>query len=115
MFKLKFLGAKNRRDLSLDFVAFLQGLGLVVYCGLVGLLMWKGESWFGSLKAPLGSVLFLLLFIFSAIICALIALGYSFLIFWEGKNTKKAIRLVAYTTLWLFLFILLFILILLTF
>jgi hypothetical protein len=52
----------------------------------------------------LGPVLFLLLFILSAIICTLL-FGYSPFILWsEHKDTKKAVRVVIYTTGWLIVF-----------
>ena len=90
---------------SLPFIAFLQAVGLVVYCGLVGLLFWKGSDWFG--KPPhlfLGPVMFLVLFVVSALISALIVLGYPFFLFWEKKKIKEALRLVVCTTLWIVFF-----------
>lgn len=72
--------------------------------------MWQGNNWFGPLTAPWGIVLFLVLFVVSALICAALVLAYPFLIFWEEKNTRKALKLVFYTTLWLLGFVLLFLL-----
>ena len=97
---------------SLPFVGFLQALGLTIYCSLVGLIIWKGNAWFGNMNNFLGPILFLSLFVVSALICALIAGGYPFLVFWDKKNTKEAISLVVYTVLWLVSFVLLFMLIL---
>jgi len=78
----------------------------------VGLLFWRGEVWFGPLFSFLGPALFLTLFVASALICALLVLGYPLILFWERKQTTKALKLVAYTTAWLVFFIFLIILIL---
>jgi hypothetical protein len=91
---------------KLFLVSFFQALGVTAYCGLVALLFWRGESWFGKLTGFLGPVFFLVLFVTSALISALIVLGYPIVLFWVKKKTAEAIRLVAYTTGWLILFVL---------
>lgn len=93
------------KNFSLPFIAFWQALGLVIYCGLVGLLFWRGEQWFGPARFFLGPVLFLVLFVVSALISALIVLGYPFVLFWEKKKTIEALKLVIYTTAWMMFFI----------
>lgn len=93
--------------LSIGKVAFLQGLALVFYCGLVGIIFWQGDQWFGNMNHYLGPVMVLVLLSMSVIICALIAFGYPFLVFWEDKKTKKALSIVYYTTGWLIFFMLL--------
>jgi len=93
--------------LSVSKVAFLQALGLVIYCGLVGTIFWQGDKWFGNMNHYLGPVMVLVLLSMSVIICALIAFGYPFLVFWEDKKTKKAISIVYSTAGWLMLFMLL--------
>ena len=102
---------KNKK-FSLSFLAFFQALGLVVYCGLVGLFFWQGERWFGPMVSYWGPVFFLVLFVVSALISALMVLGYPFILFWEKKQTIEALKLVIDTTIWLafftFLIILLF-------
>ena len=90
------------------FVGFLQSLGLVAYCSLVGFIIWRGEAWFGNAGNLLGPILFLSLFVVSAMICALIALGYPFIVFWDRKNTKEALKMVGFTAGWLALFVLTF-------
>ena len=86
---------------SLCKVAFLQAIGLVFYCGLVGMVMWNGDSWFGKMNSYLGPVLVLVLLVLSVLVCALLGLGHPFLLFWEEKRPRDAVRLVLYTTLWL--------------
>lgn len=92
------------KKLSLGFISFLQALGLTIYVSLIGLLMWQGETIFGRVNSFLGPALFLLLFIFSAVFCALLFGYYPFILWWEEKETKKAIRVVFYTTGWLVFF-----------
>ena len=92
------------KKLSLGLTAFLQALLLTIYCSLVGVFFWNANRWFPNMKSFAGPTLLLIIFVFSAIICTLI-FGYNaFMIFWEEKNTKKALRLVIYTTLWLLTF-----------
>lgn len=100
---------------SLFFVGFLQAFSLTIYCSLVGLLFWRGEKWFGPIKYYLGPVLFLVIFVVSALICGLLAFGYPVVLFWEKKKTSEALKLVGYTAAWLCFFILLIIFLLLSF
>ena len=93
--------------LSLNKVAFLQALGVVSYCALVGLVFWRGDEWFGNMNIYLGPVMVLTLLSVSVLVCALLALGYPFILFWEDKKPKKAVKLVAYTAGWLAFYILL--------
>lgn len=86
-------------------IGLLQASGFVTYAGLVGSLMTNGNKWFGPNPGILGPMLFLSLFVFSAIISALIILGYPFYLFWEKKDTKLAIKVVLFTAMWLLIFI----------
>jgi len=95
------------KKLSLPLIGFIQAIGLTIYCSLVALIFWRGNEWFGKMNNLLGPTLVLSLLVVSTLICALIALGYPVWIFWEKKDTKKALRLVAYTAGWLALFVIL--------
>src|SRR3990167_10814964 len=92
------------KKLSLEFVSFLQALGLTIYVSLVGLLMWQGNTIFGTINSFLGPTLFLLVFVLSAVVCGLLFGYYPFILWWEEKETKKAIRVVFYTAGWLVFF-----------
>lgn len=94
---------------SLRGLGFIQALGVTLYCSLVGLLMWKGNTIFGNAPNYAGPVAVLLLFSVSALICALIVFYQPYRLFFEGKK-KEAADLVLFTTGWLFLFFLLFLL-----
>ncbi len=93
------------KKLSLGFIAFLQAAGLTLYTILIGIFFWKANSIFGHVDSFLAPVLMLLIFIASAVICALIFGYYPFTLWWEHKEIKKAIRLVLYTVLWLIFFV----------
>ena len=105
---MKLLKKLNR--LSLLAIGLLQALGLSFYCGLVGLIFWQGENWFGKMNNFLGPLLILPLLVVSVLVCGLLAFGYPVYLFWEKKKTKKSLRLVAYTSGWLGFFVFLFIL-----
>ena len=97
----------KKKKLSLVLIALLQALGLTVYCGLIGAIIWRGNKWLGPIKIFLGPTLFLVFFVASALICSLIGLGYPVYLFWEKKQRVEAIKLVAYMSLWLAFFTLL--------
>jgi hypothetical protein len=93
------------KKMPLPLIGLLQALGLGFYCSLVGIIFWKGNAWFGNIDNSWGPLAMLSLFVVSALICALIALGYPFLVFWDKKNTKEALKLISYTAAWLLLFV----------
>jgi len=101
---------KKLNRLSLPIVGLVQALGLSSYCGLVGLIFWQGENWFGKMNNFLGPLLVLSLLVVSVLVCGLLAFGYPVYLFWEKKKTKRSLRLVTYTSGWLGLFVILFIL-----
>ena len=92
---------------------FFQALGIVIYCGLVGLIFWRGNQWFGKMNNYLGPVLVLTLLSVSVLVCGLLAFGYPVMLFWDEKKTKDALKLVGYTAAWLLGFIFLILTILL--
>jgi len=81
--------------------SFLQALGLTAYISLVSIIFWKGNVWFPKMNLYLGPLLMLSLFAASALICALITLGYPFILFWDKKKPKEALKIVIYTALWI--------------
>lgn len=88
------------KDKSLTLTSLFQALGVTAYVSLVATILWKGNEWSGKMNAYLGPVLILTLLVVSAIVCALIVFAKPFLL-WQGKKPKKALKLVAYTALWL--------------
>lgn len=96
---------KKKEKYSLGFIAFFQALGLLLYCSLVAVLIFNGNRWFPRITNFTGPLLFLTLFSTSALVCGLIVGSYPFLLFWEKKKTKEAIKLVIYTALWAVFFV----------
>jgi len=86
-------------------IAFGQALGLVAYCLIVGMVLWGGEHIFGQMKHFMGPVLLLVLFVASALISALLVLGYPIYLMWEKKRVTDGLLLIAYSTGWLVLFV----------
>lgn len=86
------------------FISFLQATGLAIYISLVSLIFWKGNEWFGPATNFFGPMLVLTLLVASALICGGMALGYPLYLALEKKKTKEAIRIVAYTTIWVIVF-----------
>ncbi|MFC1622054.1 hypothetical protein ACFL13_01580 [Patescibacteria group bacterium] len=86
---------------SLEFIAAMQAFGVLTYCGLVALVMWKSTEWFGRLDSYIGPLFVLVLFISSALITGLMVFGRAFILFWEENKKREALKLVAYTGAWL--------------
>ena len=94
----KILVMKKR---CLCWVSFLQALGLVLYCGLIGAIFWRGEKWFGRMANFWGPFLMLIILVTSALVCGLIVFGYPIRLVLKEKKMDKAVKLVLYTSGWL--------------
>ncbi|MFH1186891.1 MAG: hypothetical protein V1697_01810 [Candidatus Levyibacteriota bacterium] len=92
---------------KLILIAFLQALALSIYCGLVATLIWSGDKMFGEITDFRGPLLFLILFVTSVLISALLTLSYPFILFWQKKKPAEALRVIIYTAFFLALFTLL--------
>ena len=88
---------------------FFQAAGVALYCGLVGLLFWKGNAIFGNAPNYLGPVAVLLLFSFSVLVCGLLVFYQPYKLFFDEKK-KEAADLVLFTTGFLFFFFVMFLL-----
>jgi|GEM_PF-958740 hypothetical protein len=102
---------KENQELPLSKIALIQAMSLIAYCGLVALIFSRGNSWFGPMSWW-GPLLFLVLFVVSALISALVTLGYPVYLIWDKKQVKDGLRLIAYTAGWLALFVVIVIVIL---
>lgn len=103
---------KHKKQLSKEFIGFLQAAGLTLYAITIGYLLWNGENWFGKFNSFVGPVFVLILLILSALVCALIAFGYPIYLFWDKKKSCEALQIVAYTALWLVLIVIMFMVVL---
>lgn len=96
------MAKKRTIQFSPALLGFIQALGVTVYCSFVGLFFWKGNEMFGKVDRYVGPVTFLLLFIASAMICALMVFYQPYLLFFDGKK-KEALEIVVNTAAWLFI------------
>ncbi len=90
---------------SLCFVGFLQATTVFLYCALIGTFLWKGEAIFQPVPNYAAPIFVLVLLVVSVLICGLLTFGYPIYLFWDKKETKEALELVAFTALWLALLV----------
>jgi len=100
------------RKQFLIMVGFVQAIGLAAYASGVGVLIWQADNLFAK-QGPAGVVLFLLLFVTSALISALIGLAYPIVMIWKLKKVIDGVKLIAYTAMWLAIFVVILIFLLL--
>lgn len=93
------------KNISIKKQGFLQALGVAIYCTLVGLFFWIGDTLFGQMNSIIGPILMLILLSVSVLVCGLMVFYQPYRLFFDGKK-KEAADLVIYTTIWLFAFFL---------
>ncbi len=100
------------KKLSLPFFAFLQTTGLVIYIILLSLFINFIDPIIPRNTAQFyGPIMFLLLFIVSALISGLLVLGRADFLFWE-KRYRESFTLIGWTVGWGILYLVLFLFIL---
>lgn len=92
----------NKHNLSL--VGFLQAAGVVIYCELIAGGLWYGNKFLPTAPGPLGSILILVLLVFSAAVTGSIVFGYAAYLALNNK-IKNALNLLFYTLLYCLAFI----------
>ena len=90
-------------------IGLLQALGLATYISLIAVVIQNAMRWFGPLNNLTGPIISLSLLSVSVLICGFISLGYPIKLFFVKKDYMRAIRIVAFTTLSMFVFLALFI------
>ena len=90
-------------------IGLLQALGLASYISLIAVFIQNAIKWFGPLNNFTGPIIMLTLLSLSVLICGFIALGYPIKLFFVKKQPQKAIKVVAFTALFLLIFLGLFI------
>ncbi|OGV92558.1 hypothetical protein A3B57_03955 [Microgenomates group bacterium RIFCSPLOWO2_01_FULL_47_10] len=96
---------------SAPFLGFLQATGLVIYIILIDLFFNFVVPNLDNNSAQFFTpIIMLLLFSISAVICSLLVLSRSGILFWE-KKYSQAFTLLGWTVGWSLLYLLLFILI----
>ena len=90
---------------NLSIIGLVQALSLVGYCVLIaGMLNLFGKTLTAPVGFP-GSVLILVLLVFSAAVTGSIVFGYPAYLFLKNKQTKQALLILAYTLLYCLAFI----------
>lgn len=83
-----------------------QALGLVGYISLVAGFIYKSSLFIGNVNQFVGPLLFLTLFVVSALICSLIMFYEPYQLFLKNKR-KESLELVVSITKWLGVFLIL--------
>lgn len=94
------------KDQKIILWSLLDALGVFVYVMGVVLVITNGDKIFGQMQNFWGPVSFLLLFVFSALVCGLLVFGRPIYL-WFDNAKKEAIRLLLFTVLNLFVILLL--------
>ena len=93
------------KKINPSIIGLLQALGVVIYCALIaGMLNLFGRT----LAAPVGffgSVLILVLLVFSAAVSGSIVFGYPAYLFLKDKQIKESLFILAYTLVYCLAFI----------
>jgi hypothetical protein len=92
--------------------SLLYSLAVVVYVFLVSLLMSNGQRLFGKVDNVISGVAMLLLFVFSAAVTGSLVFGKPILMYLDGAK-KEAVKMLIYTIIWLFFWLMLFFLLVL--
>jgi len=87
--------------------SLINAVGVFVYVMLVVLVMTNGEKIFGQMENFWGPVVFLLLFVFSALVCGLLVFGRPIYLWFDNNNRKEAVKMLLFTVVNLFVILLL--------
>ncbi|MFA5128680.1 MAG: hypothetical protein WC445_01795 [Patescibacteria group bacterium] len=82
-----------------------NAIGVFAYVMLVVLVITNGEKIFGQMENFWGPVAFLLLFVFSALVCGLLVFGRPIYL-WLNDKKKEAIKMLLFTVANLFVILL---------
>lgn len=95
------------KNLNLIGRAILNSLGVLIYISLVSLILNNAANIFGPMNNKiLGPIIFLMLFVFSALVTSGLVLGKPLLLYIEGLK-KEGLKLFFYTGISLFILLLL--------
>lgn len=88
-------------------IALLQAAGLTAYVAVFAFLALHIQPWLianRNVHPILGIILFLLTFVFSALVSGALILGYPVFLFFEGRRSE-ALRIVVWSALFLLFFL----------
>jgi hypothetical protein len=85
----------------------IHAFGVLVYVSLIATFMSNGSKWFGEAdQAIVTPIAALLLFVFSALVTSGLVLGKPIMLYLDGHK-KEAVKLLFFTGMGLFIFLLL--------
>lgn len=88
--------------------ALFNSLAVLVYVSLISTIMSNGDKIFGQVDNKIISpIIFLLLFVFSALLTSFLVLGKPIMLYLDGDK-KGGLKLLMYTGVFIFIFLLLF-------
>lgn len=96
------------------FAGFVQASGLTIYVGLFAVIVERIQAWL-QVNRPtfsnpvLGIMLFLMLFVLSALISGSLILGYPAVLFFGGKRAE-AWRVLLWSVVWLAIYLIIILL-----
>ncbi len=85
--------------------SLVNAIGVFAYVMLAVLAITNGEKIFGEMKNFWGPVTFLLLFVFSALVCGLLIFGRPIYL-WFDNAKKEAVKMILFTVVNLFVILL---------
>ncbi len=96
---------------KLSTIGLLHAIGVISYCALIGIFLWMAEEYLPTPPGYLGTILILVLLVFSAATTGAIVFGYSAYLGLQNR-IKDALTVFAYTLLYCLTFIIIAVLIL---
>lgn len=95
-----FLISQHMSNKQILLRSFLCSVGIFAYVILVANIMRNGEKFFGNSQSALSVSAFLLLFVISALITSLLALGWPIYLYFENEK-KTAVKAILANAGWL--------------
>ncbi|MFA5318592.1 MAG: hypothetical protein WC323_03935 [Patescibacteria group bacterium] len=90
------------KNSKLIWQSFLQSTGVFIYVAGISALMINGDKIFGKMQNLWGPMMFLMLFVISALITSLLVFGRPVYLYFEGQK-KDGVALLFWTAGWLVL------------
>ncbi len=92
-------------------IGFLEAAGLALYVSIFAIAVQNVGEWLRAFnfrpQPVLSTILFLMVFVTSALICGSIILGYPATLFFNGKK-REAVEIVLWSIVWLIVFLTIF-------
>ncbi|MEK7630206.1 MAG: hypothetical protein AAB432_02370 [Patescibacteria group bacterium] len=95
--------------ISQKLIPFLEVAGLTFYVSIFAISVQTAGSILPPIPEPIiPMIIFLLLFVFSAIICSALMLGYPIYLFFDNRK-QEAVKILIQSVIWLAIFFIIFV------